>query len=285
MRTATIHCVQCRDAKQAVSRTNRRKNLRSIVSTCASFNAAIFLKTAVLCYLGLLGTIPMKRAALNCAIGAGLIALVLLTLSFVHSYTNIEDAKRCAPNIWASQWPKWIGCIMASQEGLAGGLIGGGGALFAAWLAWDAVQVQLFEERERRRRQQAEAKEVAVVCIAQPIHAAAASLSEINNALRADRPGEATADQRVALSVTYTRSALDSFTVRESVRDLAVDDRLLYLAIVGTLSTFVNISSQTNPIQSRAQRLQNQRDILLKLPHYPRPFDAELADVYARDSQ
>ncbi len=226
----------------------------------------------------------MKRAALNCAIGVGLIALVLLTLSFVHSYANIEDAKRCAPNIWAAHWPNWIGCIIAAHEGLAGGLIGGGGALFAAWLAWDAVQVQLFEEGERRRHQQAEAKEVAVVCIAQPVHAAAACLSEINKALLADRSGEAAADQRVALGVAYIQSAPNSFTIRESVRDLAVDDRLLYVAIVSTLSTFVNISSQTNPSLSRAQRLQSQRDTLLKIPRYLRPFDAELADVYARDS-
>jgi hypothetical protein len=227
----------------------------------------------------------MKRAALNYAIGAGLIALVLLTLSFVHSYANIEDAKRCAPNIWASQWPKWIGCIMAAHESLAGGLIGGGGVLFAAWLAWDAVQVQLFEERERRRRQQAEAKEVAVVCVAQPVHAAAACLSEIKKALGAPASYEVAADKRVALGVTFTRSALDSFTIRESVRDLAVDDRLPYLAIVSTLSTFVNISSEQNPSLSRMQRLQSQRDILMKIPRYLRLFNADLAEVYARDSQ
>jgi hypothetical protein len=34
-----------------------------------------------------------------------------------------------------SQWPKYFGCAMAAHEGLAGGLIGAAGALFAAWLS------------------------------------------------------------------------------------------------------------------------------------------------------
>jgi arginine exporter protein ArgO len=49
--------------------------------------------------------------------------------------------------------------------------IGAAGALFAAWLAIDAIQEQLSEERERRNREQPEAKEAAVVCIAPTIHA------------------------------------------------------------------------------------------------------------------
>ena len=63
----------------------------------------------------------------------------------------MEDAKRWAPSIWQSRWPKYIGCAAAAHEGLAGGLVGAAGALFAAWLAFDAIQEQLGQERERVR--------------------------------------------------------------------------------------------------------------------------------------
>jgi len=38
---------------------------------------------------------------------------------------------------------------MAAHEGLAAGLIGAAGALFAGWLAFDAVQEQIAQERDR----------------------------------------------------------------------------------------------------------------------------------------
>jgi hypothetical protein len=38
---------------------------------------------------------------------------------------------------------------MAAHENLAGGLIGGGGALFAAWLAGSVVREQIQDERRR----------------------------------------------------------------------------------------------------------------------------------------
>lgn len=174
---------------------------------------------------------------------------------------------------------------MAAKQDLAAGLIGGAGALFAAWLAFDAVQEQISEERERRRRQQAEAKEVAAVCIAPPIHAAAAALAEIDRARKARGQAEAEADQRVDVATKYVQSALESFTVREIGRDLGLDDRLIYLAIIGTLTTFVNIRTQPSPALNRIQSLQNQRNALMNIHTYLRGFDTELAKVYARDSK
>jgi hypothetical protein len=40
-------------------------------------------------------------------------------------------------------FPRWLGCALANHETLAGGLIGAAGALFAAWLAWQAVMRQI----------------------------------------------------------------------------------------------------------------------------------------------
>jgi hypothetical protein len=227
----------------------------------------------------------IRRLRWAFAIGIVLLTIVVGTMSFTHSYAITDDEKRCAPSFSKSKWPMWFGCVMASQEGLAAGLIGGAGALFAAWLAYDAIQEQLTEERERRLRQQAEAKEAAVMCIAQPIQAAAMALAAVNNALRTTVPHEAIPDQLVELGVTHVQTALNSFTVRESLRDLGLDDRLAYLSIVGTLSTFVNISTQPSPVLNRMQRLQGQHHALMNIHTYLRAFDAELAIVYARDSQ
>src|SRR5262249_20471907 len=47
------------------------------------------------------------------------------------------------------QFPKWFGCVLQDHESLAAGLIGAAGALFAAWIAWTAVQRQL-EEQQRQ---------------------------------------------------------------------------------------------------------------------------------------
>lgn len=229
-------------------------------------------------------------------------------LSFVHVTASIEPSKRCAPSIWQSQWPKWIGCTMAAHEGLAGGLIGGAGALFAAWVAYTAVRdqidaegervreqidaerrqarEQLAEEERQRLQQHAEAKEVALVVITQPVHAAATALAQIDDALRIGQVGhiQTDADRRVDLAIAHVKGALESFTVRESVRDLAVHDRVLYLLIVSTLSTFVNVTINQSPFLSRGERLQAHRRALMRLHAYLGPFDTQLAQVFARDS-
>ena len=188
------------------------------------------------------------------------------------------------------------------HEGLAGGLVGAAGALFAAWLAFDAIQQQLgeendrvreerqrqdqmqAEERERRARIQAEAKEAAVVCIAPTIHAGAMALMSVERARQVAGEAAVGTDRLVALGVTHVQSELSSFTVRESLHDLGLDDRLLYLSIIGTLSVFVNISTNPSPALSRAQRLDGQRHALMNLHTYLRGFDAELSEAYARDS-
>jgi hypothetical protein len=130
-----------------------------------------------------------KRTAVNCAIGIALVAAVVVILAFVDRYAAIDDARRCVRGMWVLQWPKWIGCAMGTREGLAGALIPGVTALYAAWLAWAGVQVQLSAARQDRQRQEAqaaaeqarqeseinkrrlrieaEAEEVAVLCITQ----------------------------------------------------------------------------------------------------------------------
>jgi hypothetical protein len=78
---------------------------------------------------------------------------------------------------------------------------------------------------------------------------------------------------------------LNHFTVREAVRDLRIDDRVLYMAIVARLSTFVTINKRPSEHLNRAARLQNQYDALKNLRTYLSKFDSDLAAVFAKDAQ
>jgi hypothetical protein len=56
------------------------------------------------------------------------------------------------------QFPKWFGCVLHAHDSLAAGLIGAAGALFAAWIAWTAVQHQINADRERALADREEAE-------------------------------------------------------------------------------------------------------------------------------
>jgi hypothetical protein len=56
---------------------------------------------------------------------------------------------------WA--FPEWFGCVLATHENLAGGLIGLAGVLLGAWVAWSAVQQQINADRERAMADRVEA--------------------------------------------------------------------------------------------------------------------------------
>ncbi|WP_063994281.1 hypothetical protein [Bradyrhizobium sp.] len=102
-----------------------------------------------------------RRTAIAIGITLVLLVGVIATLGFAHSYGISDESRRCFPSFWHAQWPKWIGCAMAAHENLAGGLIGGFGALLAAIIAADAVWQQIADAREQvslaeRQRQEIE---------------------------------------------------------------------------------------------------------------------------------
>ena len=57
-------------------------------------------------------------------------------------------------------FPMVIGCAMGSYESLAGGLFAASAALFAGWLAWSAVQVQIGAEEKRAAADRVEIENV-----------------------------------------------------------------------------------------------------------------------------
>jgi hypothetical protein len=66
---------------------------------------------------------------------------------------------------------------------------------------------------------------------------------------------------------------------------LRIDDRVLYVAIVARLSTFVTINKRPSEHLNRAERLQNQYDALKNVRTYLSKFDSDLAAVYDRDAK
>src|SRR4029079_15345611 len=92
-----------------------------------------------------------RRIVWAFTIGLGLILLASGILLFAEATTITDEAKRCAPSIWQSQWPRYLGCAMTTHEGLAGGLIGAAGALFAALLPIDAIQERTSRDPDRQK--------------------------------------------------------------------------------------------------------------------------------------
>jgi hypothetical protein len=73
------------------------------------------------------------------------IMLLISTIMTVAVLGGTKDTCLSVP------WYRMPGCSMALYESLAGGLIAAGGALFAGWLAWSAVQEQVEIERRKLR--------------------------------------------------------------------------------------------------------------------------------------
>jgi methyl-accepting chemotaxis protein len=86
--------------------------------------------------------LPKKipRAVTGFIIGTVLLLVIVGVLGFVHAFST---GTHCFSTFASAQFPKWVGCAMGAHENLAGGLIGLGGALFAAWLAYSGAQDQL----------------------------------------------------------------------------------------------------------------------------------------------
>jgi hypothetical protein len=175
---------------------------------------------------------------------------------------------------------------MAAHEDLAAGLIGGAGALFAAWLAFDAVQEQLGEERERRQRQQVEAKRAAIICITEPIDEAASTLAAVNIALTAkDESVREVYDDLVRLGTVHLKATLESLSVRESANDLGIEDRLSYNLIVNSLSAYLNLSTQRPTNITRERFLEIQQKALADVGKRVATFDSTLSDLFEQKSK
>jgi hypothetical protein len=80
-----------------------------------------------------------KHITVGTLLAVVLIAFIVAILALAQSGIS-DHTKLCSPSLAKI---KWIGCTIATHEGLAGGLIAASGALFAAWLAWCAIMKQI----------------------------------------------------------------------------------------------------------------------------------------------
>lgn len=88
----------------------------------------------------------MKRPVKGMLVASALVAVVYGLLAAAEAGMVFYGS---GPDRCDLEFPKWFGCVLANHEGLAGGLIGAAGALFAGWLAWSAVQAQIDAENQR----------------------------------------------------------------------------------------------------------------------------------------
>jgi hypothetical protein len=79
---------------------------------------------------------------------ASTIFVVSYAIMLIANISPLEDDKQCP---W--QFPKILSCVLGTD--LAGGVVGAGGALFAAWLAawfaWHAIRDQIESDKELAR--------------------------------------------------------------------------------------------------------------------------------------
>ena len=221
---------------------------------------------------------------------AALLGLAVLALAFAHAWDSVLPASapraKCFETFWSAQWPKWIGCAMAAHESLAAGLIGLWAAIFAAWVAFSGIQMQIEEERGKVVFRQVQAKATAAIAITQAIHAAAATLYAITQAQKAqDQQDIEPWDDRIKQGVSAIGECLNHFSVSEAVRDLGGGERLIYVGIVGQLNSFVTINKHPSKHVNRATRLQHQYAALMKLRELLAAFDSDLAASYDRDAE
>jgi hypothetical protein len=195
--------------------------------------------------------------------------------------------------------------------GFAGSVVAGAITLLAAILAWFAVQRQIraledAEKRateraaEQRTTEMAHAKEAAKIVLTHTVHAAAAVMNLTVQYIEAAAaepfvPGlakeyggrtEASSVIKPKLDTVMAqlKALIGHFAIAEVWKDLEIDDKRHYLAVISTLHTVSNIYENPPPLPF-LQLAINQRDTLSDFSIYLRAFDGELADVFDRDSK
>jgi hypothetical protein len=94
------------------------------------------------------------------AYGSLLCFLLLYVIAAVLGLAYVGGDSHCT-----ADGLQWVGCILDAHEGLAAGLIGAAGVIFAGWLAWVGVRDQIAvtqeqgdEDRRRFQQQRHQAK-------------------------------------------------------------------------------------------------------------------------------
>lgn len=218
-----------------------------------------------------------------------LVATTIALLAFTTAWTPV-GSPRCFTDIAHSQFPKWLGCAIATHETLAGSLIAAGGALFAAWLAFVGLQDQIGLARKNER----EAKRLA---IEKKIQDAAADWSLVGiasgyvNALAEEFPptnlGPDPHREIFASRLVALRGRGD-LRLNENAASAPDGIGETVTTLIGRLNTLAdNLYEETKNLSAdmRAPKLRSREPEVVGLIEALRRLDKELqeqADVYAQ---
>jgi hypothetical protein len=90
------------------------------------------------------------------AVQGTLIAVSLITISSL----TLASAVAWGPHSCGLVFIKVVGCSIGNYENLSGGLLAACAAIFAGWLAWNAVQVQIAADEKRAKADRLEVESV-----------------------------------------------------------------------------------------------------------------------------
>lgn len=93
----------------------------------------------------------MNRSVQGLCIVLGSIASIAAVLAAALAW----GPHHCDP-----EFPKIVGCAIATYEDLAGAMVAAAAAVFAGWLAWSGVQVQIAVEEKRAAADRVEVEQV-----------------------------------------------------------------------------------------------------------------------------
>lgn len=158
-----------------------------------------------------------RRLFIGTGLICGLSAGAVIILGFVATWTP-DSASRCFRTFGVSQFPKWIGCALATHDALGGSLILAVAAIFAAWLAYVGVQDQIGMARANEQEAARLKREQKVI-------------EALNNL------------QLIRLAYAFVRGIADTFPDPKNTRTLPAgtfSDRLLTLRRSGGLQMSSN---------------------------------------------
>jgi hypothetical protein len=172
------------------------------------------------------------------AVAAGLSLFIFSVLALA----QVGNGGSCH---WA--FPKWFGCVIATHETLAGGLIGAAGVLLAAWIAWTAVQQQINSERELAAADRLQAEQILSEELSMWAEGLAAAW-RLLVALPEDAPHERTAAvyEATAYMAELVSRPETIATYRAMAEILGWDRRIAYSNVLNRLSELRKFSDPTS---------------------------------------
>jgi hypothetical protein len=180
---------------------------------------------------------------------------IVLILALVHASAEHTGTRCFAPGLAGfkhAQWPKWIGCAIATHESFAAGLFGSATALSAVLIALQQIKdarqkSQAAEERREKREQDREKRE---------------ELRE-----RRERAREQLELVNIKRVVNYYCRLLQPFDEAQGTDDIKYINGLHELKKTGDLSLFIGPlpAELRHPVRDAFERLRRYNNALEKL--------------------